>query len=65
MLARLWRWFVAPSQRYGWGAIFVVGGVAGIILWGGFNTFMEYTNTLEFCTSCHEMRDTVYQEYNK
>ena len=65
MLARLWRWFVAPSQRYGWGAIFVVGGVAGIILWGGFNTFMEYTNTLEFCPSCHEMRDTVYQEYKQ
>jgi cytochrome c-type protein NapC len=21
------------------------------------------TNTLEFCVSCHEMRDTVYQEY--
>jgi cytochrome c-type protein NapC len=24
---------------------------------------MEATNTLEFCTGCHEMRDTVYQEY--
>ena len=39
------------------------GFVAGIIFWGGFNTAMEATNTLEFCTSCHEMRDTVYQEY--
>ena len=26
---------------------------------------MEATNTLEFCISCHEMRDTVYQEYKK
>ncbi|RLA04882.1 MAG: Denitrification system component NirT [Gammaproteobacteria bacterium] len=38
---------------------------AGIIFWGGFNTAMEYTNTLEFCISCHEMRDTVYVEYKE
>ena len=36
---------------------------AGIIFWGGFNTAMEATNTMTFCTSCHEMRDTVYAEY--
>jgi len=54
---------MAPSQRYGWGAIFVVGGIVGVIFWGGFNTFMEHTNTLQFCISCHEMKDTVYQEY--
>ena len=36
---------------------------AGIIFWGGFNTAMEATNTMEFCTSCHEMKDNVYQEY--
>ena len=37
----------------------------GVIFWGGFNTAMEYTNTLEFCISCHEMRDTVYVEYKQ
>jgi len=37
--------------------------IAGIIFWGGFNTAMEATNTLEFCISCHEMESTVYQEY--
>ncbi|MDU8927185.1 NapC/NirT family cytochrome c [Alisedimentitalea sp. MJ-SS2] len=37
--------------------------VAGIIFWGGFNTAMEATNTKEFCISCHEMRDFVYEEY--
>lgn len=36
---------------------------AGIIFWGGFNTAMEATNTLGFCISCHEMENTVYQEY--
>ena len=39
--------------------------VGGIIFWGGFNTAMEATNTLEFCTTCHEMRDNVYQEYKE
>ncbi len=65
MIAKLWRWFWRPSAKYGWGAIFIVGGAAGIMLWGGFNTFMEYTNTLEFCVSCHEMEQNVYVEYKK
>ena len=54
-----------PSVRYSVLALTAVGFVAGIIFWGGFNTAMEMTNTLEFCTSCHEMRDTVFQEYKK
>lgn len=37
--------------------------VAGIVFWGGFNTALEITNTEEFCISCHEMKDNVYQEY--
>jgi len=37
--------------------------IAGIVFWGGFNTFMEATNTLPFCISCHEMESTVYEEY--
>jgi cytochrome c-type protein NapC len=64
-LARLWRWFWSPTGRFSWGAIFVAGGLAGIIFWGGFNTFMEFTNTQTFCTSCHEMRDFVYAEYRE
>jgi len=46
-------------------ALFVLGGVAGIAFWGGVNTAMEATNTMEFCISCHEMKDTVFQEYKK
>ena len=64
MIARLWNWFWSPSKK-AWGGIFAVGGIAGIIFWGGFNTFMEYTNTLGFCVSCHEMDQLVYQEYKK
>ncbi len=37
--------------------------VAGIVFWGGFNTAMEATNTEDFCISCHEMEQFVYQEY--
>ncbi len=37
----------------------------GIIFWGAFNTAMEVTNTESFCISCHEMKDTVYQEYKE
>ncbi|MCU7848319.1 MAG: NapC/NirT family cytochrome c [Candidatus Thiodiazotropha sp. (ex Lucinoma kastoroae)] len=37
--------------------------VIGVIVWGGFNTVMEATNTMEFCISCHEMEENVYQEY--
>jgi nitrate/TMAO reductase-like tetraheme cytochrome c subunit len=47
----------------GQGILLSAGVLAGIIFWGGFNTAMEATNTLEFCISCHEMRDTVYVEY--
>ncbi len=46
-------------------SLLMVGFVSGIIFWGGFNTAMEATNTLEFCISCHEMRDTVYVEYQQ
>ena len=65
ILKSLWKVFWAPTARFGFGAIFVVGGIAGIIFWGGFNTYMEYTNTLGFCISCHEMEQTVYQEYKQ
>ena len=32
-------------------------------LWAGFNWTLEVTNTEEFCISCHEMRDNVFEEY--
>ncbi len=49
------------NKRSFWSALGLV--ILGVVLWGGFNTAMEATNTLPFCTSCHEMRDNVYQEY--
>ena len=46
-------------------SVLAIGVVGGILFWGGFHTAMEATNTLEFCTSCHEMRDTVFEEYKQ
>jgi nitrate/TMAO reductase-like tetraheme cytochrome c subunit len=37
---------------------------AGIVFWGGFHTVVEATNTMWFCTSCHEMSH-VYEEYQQ
>lgn len=55
----------SPSAKYSLLSPLFVGFVGGIVFWGGFNTAMEATNTLEFCISCHEMRDTVYEEYKQ
>jgi len=54
-----------PSAKYSLLTLLGVGFVSGILFWGGFNTAMEATNTLEFCISCHEMRDNVYVEYKE
>ncbi len=64
-LRGLWQTLRRPSVKYSLIGLLSAGFVSGIIFWGGFNTGMEATNTLEFCISCHEMRDTVYQEYKQ
>jgi cytochrome c-type protein NapC len=64
-IQRFWTFLRQPSAKYSVLTLLVVGGIGGVIFWGGFNTGMEATNTLAFCTSCHEMRDTVYQEYQQ
>lgn len=61
----LWRRLRQPTAKYSLLTLLVVGFFSGIVFWGGFNTAMEATNTLEFCISCHEMRDNVYQEYKE
>jgi len=63
VLRNIWQALSRPSARYSLGGILMLGFVAGILFWGGFNTAMEWTNTETFCISCHEMRDNVYKEY--
>ncbi len=62
---RCWQTLTKPSAKYSLLGLVVVGFFAGIIFWGGFNTALEATNTLDFCIACHEMRDNVYQEYKE
>lgn len=64
-IVALWATLKKPSAKYSLIALLTVGFFSGIFFWGGFNTAMEATNTMEFCISCHEMRDNVYQEYKK
>ncbi len=59
----LWATLRRPSAKYSLLGLLVVGFFGGIIFWGGFNTGMEATNTMTFCTGCHEMKDNVYEEY--
>ncbi len=58
-----WALLRRPATTWSLGALLLIGGFGGIVFWGGLNTAMEQTNTLEFCVSCHVMRDTVYEEY--
>ena len=60
-----WSKLKRPSTKYSLMALLSAGFISGVFFWGGFNTVMEATNTLDFCISCHEMRDTVYQEYKQ
>jgi len=62
-VALVWKLFAGRGPKWTLAAVALAGVVAGVIGWGGFNTAMEATNSLGFCISCHEMRDTVYQEY--
>ncbi|MEI9806114.1 MAG: NapC/NirT family cytochrome c [Pseudolabrys sp.] len=59
---RLWTFAMRPSGRFSVAALLIAGMVWGVLFWGGFNWAMDAASTMEFCTSCHEMRDNVYKE---
>jgi cytochrome c-type protein NapC len=62
----LWTWlWERPARRWLLGVpvgAFLALGV-GAIGWVTFETALAMSNTEAFCTSCHEMRDNVYAEY--
>ncbi|WP_233750715.1 NapC/NirT family cytochrome c, partial [Bordetella bronchiseptica] len=62
LIKRYWDIIRRPSVHFSLGFLTVGGFVGGILFWGAFNTAMELTNTEQFCTGCHEMRDNVYAE---
>jgi len=63
-----WQKLWIPSKKW-WMLGLPVGAMLaalfGVLFWGGFNWTLELTNTEEFCTSCHEMEQVVYQEYKQ
>jgi len=61
-MRKIWQFISRPSPRYALGILVVVGGIGGILFWGAFNWALELSNTETFCISCHEMRDSVYEE---
>lgn len=63
IITKTWKFFWSPASKFSLGGLLISGAIFGVLFWGGFNTFMEYTNTLKFCISCHEMDQLVYQEY--
>lgn len=60
MWARPRRWFLLGIPVGGFVAVLV-----GIALTGGFLTAVGASNTMEFCTSCHEMEAFVFEEYKE
>lgn len=61
IIRRLWRRLASLAPI----TLLAVGVAGGILFWGGFNTAMEVSNTMEFCISCHAMRDNPYEEYKE
>ena len=63
--AGLFAFLRKPSSRYAAGTLLVAGMLVASGLIAGGAYFMGHTNSLEFCISCHSMRETVYQEYKE
>ena len=59
---RVWHALCRPIIRYSLFALAAVVALAVVV--GGFTTTVEATNTLEFCTSCHDMSYN-FEEYKK
>lgn len=64
-IRRFWRTLFKPSPRFAVGTLVLAGLIVGALGWQGFNTVVAYTNTVEFCTSCHAMEAYVYPDYTK
>ncbi len=65
LLRRCWDIIGKPSAKYSILTLVACWFIGGILFWGGLHAGLEVTNSLDFCTTCHEMRDTVYQEYKE
>lgn len=56
-----WRWLCEPCAKP-LGILLIIGGVIGAGLFTSSFAMIEYSNTAQFCSSCHVM-NTPYEEY--
>lgn len=64
-ICRLWQAIKSPSSKYSLGFLILVIFTVSSIFWIGFHYSMDATNTEEFCISCHEMENFVFEEYKQ
>jgi cytochrome c-type protein NapC len=64
-IAWVWHVLSRPAATLSLAFLTLGGFVGGVIFWGGFNTALEFTNTEQFCISCHEMEANVYEELTR
>lgn len=64
-MARFREWLKKPVGMSTVAIVAVLSAGGALAAWGTFTTVIEKTNSLEFCTSCHSMQATVFQEYKK
>ncbi len=62
---RWWGSWRSPSTKWALGTLLLAGFAFGIASLVGFNHVVASTNTMEFCTSCHEMRAFVFEEFKQ
>ena len=65
ILARVWAFISRPSAQFSLGGLVVLGGLLGVLSWGGLHWAIEHTNNERFCISCHEMGDNNFVELQK
>lgn len=63
------RHFLWRRSKAWWMVGIPLGGIlmflVGNAIWASFEAVLQYTNSLEFCTSCHEMKDNMLAEYRE
>ena len=60
-----WRAIWAPRFRLSAGVLVIGAALVSLVFWVGFENTLAYTDSLEFCISCHEMEAFVYEEYKE
>ena len=64
-MSNLRRWFgkvFFQPAPIAWSVIAGTFFIIGILFWGGLHTAMSWTDSVEFCVTCHSM-ETAYKEY--